>query len=147
MDSKLAHCIHQLKGKTFPPSLVKEFEAYLPDSFEVLLEGVGKSTFDELQKCNALIVIFDLVKVKCSDKRQMYFDLLIESAHGDSERLRSEASQLLVRMTLFAEKCKSNSNLNVSNREEISEIITEALRLGVSSDAEAYIRDFMQRKF
>ena len=146
MDRKLEHMIYQLKGKTFPESLLKEFARYGDKGFEALFSLVSNQEASDKEISNALYVMQSMCSQPCVSRSKELFDLSLSMLCHKSQLVRSRAVKVVIGMLRLYENYPTICDLKNPNMQQIVCLLTEAKALGIDKETESYLDWWLENK-
>lgn len=112
------------------------------DFFDFLLNSVENDSLRPRQSVNSLMVMFEMLKEQCSDKRLELYRLAYNKSLDQDIDVRSFASIVVIRLVIFKEKVPE-AELAEIDREAAMERIKESLKLGLLPNSISYVEDFL----
>jgi hypothetical protein len=143
-NRKLQHLIHQLKGKSYPESLLNEFRELGMDAFNLLLDSLIRDEFEENQAANTLEVLQGFCLYVSDAEKNKVFQLALDYCGKDSIKLRDTGSSVVVGMVRMHRQYPDSYKLNDEKYSNIVECLNHAISKGLNKEREEYVNWFLQ---
>jgi hypothetical protein len=135
--------INELDSKDCSESLYVKFIPFGEKGFEKLLSLVKEGMLTPLQVCNAVKVLGGLVIQACQDKKVDLLELVQWLCDSSDLDIRSLAACVMVGLVRSSEEYPNLYHIGVNTRSDIYPYVEKVLRSGVDSNAQEYLKKFI----